>query len=420
MHIYSLSSDVWSMLSFDGWSVGIGFCFKIIIDIIIGAFFIYKAKRNNIKLLYYAAFVFFSYILSYSIYVIDFFHILITDNNIEITEAAVLIYYTGYLIVGIAASSLGLNLVLKEKRQLMLIIVTLYYILLEILAFSLPNSGLTLSHPAIPGENLTRIYFTANSIMYYISFPSLLLFVIIAFAFLLKGLKVKGNIRKKFISLCLAFGNGVIFFILSISFSYVGVAYIIIFLALASLGWIPFYYGLTPIKATKPKKKKTPSDVEMKFVSYLTQKPSISDESQHQQVIDRDMLIFISYSSKDTKIYKVREIAEKLKSFSGITEVLFYEGESFDNIIKYMNDNLGKCDVFLLFCSQNALSSVPVEKEWTAAEALGVPIIPIFFDLKHVPPLLQSRLGVEYDFYNVEQTVKDIYSSIVKKCVERD
>jgi hypothetical protein len=85
-----------------------------------------------------------------------------------------------------------------------------------------------------------------------------------------------------------------------------------------------------------------------------------------------------------------------------------------------MNDNLGECDAFLLFCSQNALSSEPVEKEWTAAEAMGVPIIPIFFDLKHIPPLLQSRLGVEYDFYNLDETVKEIYSTIAKKCVEKN
>ena len=85
-----------------------------------------------------------------------------------------------------------------------------------------------------------------------------------------------------------------------------------------------------------------------------------------------------------------------------------------------MNDNLGVCDAFLLFCSENALSSVPVEKEWTAAEAMGVPIIPIFYDLKHVPPLLQSRLGVEYDFYNLDQAVKEIYLTIAKKCIEKD
>ena len=191
-----------------------------------------------------------------------------------------------------------------------------------------------------------------------------------------------------------------------------------------SSGWILFYYGLTPVKEHKAKERKTPSDDELKFVSYLMKKPtsnlSIESESLKEITLDKEILVFVSYSSKDSKIFKIRDIAEQLKAYQGIKDVLFYEGESIDNIIKYMNDNLGLCDAFLLFCSENALTSVPVEKEWTAAEARGVPIIPIFFDIKHIPPLLQSRLGVQYDFYNLDQTVKEIYSSIIKKCVERD
>jgi len=408
------------VLSFDGWSVGIGYCLKYIIDIIIGTFYIYKAKKNNIKLLYYAAMIFIPYLMIYFTYLVDFFHIILTNNNLLVTDAALFIFFTGYVISGIAMNSLGLNLVLKERRKIILFMVLIYYLFLEIIALIIPQSGISLRYPASPGENLIRMYTNPNSIIYYISFPPLIVSFFIALALLIKGIRVKGKIRSKFLVLSLGFGTGMSFFYLSISFQTVGFFYIIVFLALASLSWIPYYYGLTPIKAKKPKKKKVPSDIEMKFVSYLTQKSSNLNESSMERELKREMLIFVSYSSKDSKIYKVREIAEKLKSFSGISDVLFYEGESFDNIIKYMNDNLGKCDAFLLFCSENALSSVPVEKEWTAAEAMGVPIIPIFYDLKHVPPLLQSRLGVQYDFYNLDQTVKDIYSSIIKKCVERD
>jgi len=133
--------------------------------------------------------------------------------------------------------------------------------------------------------------------------------------------------------------------------------------------------------------------------------------------IKNKLQIFLSYSSKDSNLFKIREIGEKLTKFEKIENVLFYEGESYDNFVKLMNDNIGKCDLVLLFCSPNSLKSEFVEKEWTAAEALGVPIIPIFFDLKHIPPLLQPRVGVEYDFYNLEQTVKEIYSVILKKCI---
>jgi hypothetical protein len=204
-----------------------------------------------------------------------------------------------------------------------------------------------------------------------------------------------------------------------------GIIFSIIFLGSGFLTWVPLYYGLTPVKPIKSKKKKkTPSKSEIKLVSYLMDKPTsnqpMTDIYSSIKELNREILVFVSYSTKDLKIFKIQNIAEQLKALSGIKNVLFYEGESIDNIIKYMNDNLGQCDAFLLFCSENALSSVPVEKEWTAAEAMGIPIIPIFYALKHVPPLLQSRLGVNYDFYNLDHTVKEIYSAIIKRCIETE
>ncbi|MFW9822846.1 MAG: hypothetical protein ACFFE4_07925 [Candidatus Thorarchaeota archaeon] len=38
----------------------------------------------------------------------------------------------------------------------------------------------------------------------------------------------------------------------------------------------------------------------------------------------------------------------------------------------------------ILFCSDDALNSEPVEKEWTAAEIMGEPIIPVFYNTKHI------------------------------------
>lgn len=86
-----------------------------------------------------------------------------------------------------------------------------------------------------------------------------------------------------------------------------------------------------------------------------------------------------------------------------------------DSIIEYMNDNLGRCDVVLLFCSPNALESVPVKKEWMAAEAVQKPIIPIFFKPEHIPTLLSDRLGIEFDNFDFEKTVQEIYELILKK-----
>ena len=80
-----------------------------------------------------------------------------------------------------------------------------------------------------------------------------------------------------------------------------------------------------------------------------------------------------------------------------------------------MNDSLDICDVFILFCSPNALKSKPIEAEWTAAHTLGKPIIPIFIKKDHIPPLLSSRLGVEFDQFNFQNNIEKIYHVILKK-----
>lgn len=126
-------------------------------------------------------------------------------------------------------------------------------------------------------------------------------------------------------------------------------------------------------------------------------------------------LVFVSYATKDAHSFKINEVAEILTSFPEIKNVLYWQEDMQDNIFKFMNDNLGKCDIMLLFCSENALNSTPVEKEWTAAEANGIPIIPIFFNIDHIPPLLKSRLGMEYDFNNMDKNIQELRSLIFKK-----
>jgi len=129
----------------------------------------------------------------------------------------------------------------------------------------------------------------------------------------------------------------------------------------------------------------------------------------------KKILVFVSYATIDAEFFKVREIAENLTKKKEITEVLYWQEHMKDNIIKYMSDNLGKCDVVLLFCSPNAFASKPVEEEWTAAAKLGKPIIPIFNNPDHIPPILTTRLGIQFDSFDFEKNIKGIYDLILKK-----
>ncbi len=127
------------------------------------------------------------------------------------------------------------------------------------------------------------------------------------------------------------------------------------------------------------------------------------------------ILLFVSYATKDADLYKISELAHNLETYKDIREVLYWQEDMHDSIIEYMNDNLGRCDVVLLFCSPNALESVPVKKEWMAAESLKKPIIPIFIKPEHIPPLLSDRLGIEFDTFNLQKSVQDIYELTLKK-----
>ena len=133
----------------------------------------------------------------------------------------------------------------------------------------------------------------------------------------------------------------------------------------------------------------------------------------------KNLLVFISYSTKDADLFKIEEIAKTLKSYEEIKEVLYWEEDRKKNIITFMSENLGMCDVLILFCSPNAINSVPVEKEWTAADMMSKPIIPVFLKSDHIPPFLRSRLGIEFDTFDLQKTIIEIHNLILRKIKKR-
>jgi hypothetical protein len=51
---------------------------------------------------------------------------------------------------------------------------------------------------------------------------------------------------------------------------------------------------------------------------------------------------------------------------------------------------------------------------------MGKPIIPVFLNPDHIPPLLKSRLGFEFDLIDFEKNVLHLHTLILKKCGHRD
>jgi hypothetical protein len=110
--------------------------------------------------------------------------------------------------------------------------------------------------------------------------------------------------------------------------------------------------------------------------------------------------VFLSYSTLDSDRFQIKNIAKILKSYPEIKETLFWEANSGENIVEYMEKTLKKCNVFVLFCSKNSLNSKAVTDEWQAAFQLRkkglLKIIPVYEDEKYVPALLTPLLNVRF------------------------
>jgi hypothetical protein len=129
-----------------------------------------------------------------------------------------------------------------------------------------------------------------------------------------------------------------------------------------------------------------------------------------------DLIVFVSYATADAETFNIKELSKRLKAYEEIKEVLYWQEHMTDNITLFMSNSAGKCNVMLLFCSESARSSGPVDKEWTAVDMLDKPIIPVYLSLDHIPPLLRSRLAVEFDLMDFDKNVVQIHNLILKKC----
>lgn len=131
--------------------------------------------------------------------------------------------------------------------------------------------------------------------------------------------------------------------------------------------------------------------------------------------MQKSSIIYLSYSTLDSNKFSIASMAHKLESLPEIERMLFWEEDMDDDIIKYRDENIATCDVFLLFCSQNALNSEPVKMEWQSALKLKKKIIPVFINESDIPPLLSSRLGILYDKNNLNKTEMDLFYLIKRK-----
>jgi hypothetical protein len=368
-------------------------------------------------LLSFAGLYFFFESLSTIPTVFDFIKIILTNTNIDKNYGWVGILMSMWDPIALFfITYIALELLFPHKKWSILSTFIVLGTVYEFLLFFDMDNFFTIYYPPISGElTIGIIYGLEWGIL--VSLLGFYFFIFNGLGLAFKAFKSKGLIRKKYTFL----SSGFLILILCGNVnSYLPLEGQVIWqlITISISSWL-LYKGFTPQKQVKLKKKKIPSTKEVQFTSYMLGKPSIKEDIDVELVknlgIDKKLLIFMSYATKDVDMFKIHKLAKYLVELTEIENVLFWEKHMEDNIFEYMDDNLGKCDVMVLFCSKNALNSVPVKKEWTAAEAIGKPIIPVFYDVNHIPTLLKSRLGIEYDFYDMEKNILGLRNLILKK-----
>ncbi|TFF98558.1 MAG: toll/interleukin-1 receptor domain-containing protein [Promethearchaeota archaeon] len=132
-----------------------------------------------------------------------------------------------------------------------------------------------------------------------------------------------------------------------------------------------------------------------------------------------DLKIFISYATTDKNLYQIKEIADFFKQKPEISNVWYWEESAYGKIYKFMNEKINECDVVLLFCSENSLTSEFVEDEWIAARSQGKIVIPIFNQLSNVPVILRGIRGFKFDFENFSDSLEKIFELILKSVKDK-
>jgi len=147
----------------------------------------------------------------------------------------------------------------------------------------------------------------------------------------------------------------------------------------------------------------------------LTEEASIAKIGRERKEESDKIKVFLSYATIDSNTFYVSRIANELLNYPEIEQVLYWEEDLHDDIYDYVDTNLGQCDVFLLFCSTNAIKSDAVKMEWQAALKVKKKIIPVFVREQDIPTLLSTKLGVEFSESDIDATIKNIYDLILKK-----
>jgi len=132
----------------------------------------------------------------------------------------------------------------------------------------------------------------------------------------------------------------------------------------------------------------------------------------------KDLNVFLSYSTLDADYFEISRIVRRLELYSEISKVFFWEADSGENIVSFMEQTLQKTNAFVLFCSERSTKSQAVEDEWQAAFQLRkeglMKIVPVYEKDEHLPYLLKPILNVKFSKDNFDAFIQKLYEEILR------
>jgi Leucine-rich repeat (LRR) protein len=128
--------------------------------------------------------------------------------------------------------------------------------------------------------------------------------------------------------------------------------------------------------------------------------------------------IFISYSMKDTSLFQLPQLTNRIKSFPKVDEVFYCEADVHQDIVDYMDKYLRIADVIILLCTPNSEQSQFVQLEYKNAIAMNKRVIPVFLQIENIPTLVRSSLGVQWNNHDFNKNIDGIQAVLHKMVAE--
>ncbi len=192
------------MLSPIGWLNSLTGSGVVISGCIFGLYFIYKSKQSNAKLLLYTGILTIFVSLLYLGQFIDFIAIIITGENLKPYQLYAILCYMWVAPAVIFGFYLGAEILLPEKKKLIVLIYTIIGIVFELFLFLDINNSFIFRLPTNPGEDIIDVNFNRSSPTFIlIAFFLLSALIFNGFGFLYKSFQSTGIIKRKFIYLSL-------------------------------------------------------------------------------------------------------------------------------------------------------------------------------------------------------------------------